>query len=57
MLRSGQLMHRRSPLSTAETRRTSVWRSEVCVEAGHKCQPHEPTTSSHEPARLSPLNA
>jgi hypothetical protein len=53
-LRSEQLIH---PLRTAETWRTSVWRSEFCIEVGHTYQPHEPTTSSHEPARLSPLNA
>src|SRR5664279_3801805 len=43
-------MHRRSPLSTAEIRRSSDWRSGFCIKAGHLCQPHEP-------ALLSPLNA
>jgi hypothetical protein len=56
-LHSGQLMDRRSPLSTAETRRTSAWRSEFCIDAGHAYQPHEATTSSHEPALLFPSNA
>jgi hypothetical protein len=48
------LMYRRSPLSTAEVRRASSWRSEFCIKAGHTYQPHEPATSSHEPALLPP---
>jgi len=56
-LRLAQPLHRRSPLSTAETRRMSAWRSEFCIEAGHTYQPRELTDPSPEPTRLFPLNA
>jgi len=56
VLRAERLTPWRSPLSTAEIRRASSWRSEFCIKVGHTCQPQEPTTSP-EPALLSPLNA
>jgi hypothetical protein len=57
-LRSGQLMHRRSPLRTAETRRTvSLALGSSVVKWATHVSPTKPTTSSHEPALLSPLNA
>jgi len=56
-LRSEQLAHHRFPLGTAEIRRASSSRSEFCIKAGHTYQPHEPSTSAHEPVLMSPLNA
>ena len=52
MLRSAQLRHRRFRFSTIGHGGTSASRLEFGIKAGHIDQPHEATTSSHEPAQL-----
>ena len=55
-LRSDQLTHRRSQLSTVGGGGVSASRLEFSIKAGHIDQPHEANASSHEPAQLSQVN-
>jgi hypothetical protein len=52
ILGAGKLTHCRFRLSTIGHGGTSASCSELSIRAGHMNQPHEATTSSHEPAQL-----
>jgi hypothetical protein len=58
VLRSGQTDASPFPAQySRDPRGRSAGRSEFGIEAGQTYQTHEPTTSSHELALLSPLTA
>src|ERR1039457_4340152 len=54
-----QLTHRRSPLSPAEIRQASSWRSDFCIEAGPQNRPPGPKpggTNRHRDAPAKRVN-
>jgi len=52
VLGANELTHQRFRFSTIGHGGTSASRLEFGIKAGHIDQPHEATTSSHEPAQL-----